>query len=374
MRWRPWRIPFRDQFLTGVDTYRSREGIIVEFRDKDGRTGIGEASPLPGYAGGSIGAVETALSAVAEKLVGLAPDEAVTAGLTPSTDRWSSAATRCGVESAVTDLGGRQRGIPASSWLTGLAGVAGPRACTSLAVNGIIDAGKADAAAAQASELILSGFGTLKLKVGGRPDDDIERIMAVRGAVGDHVELRIDANGGWDGRAARQVLDAAERYGVALCEQPLSPDAPEVLGKTAALRRETNIAVALDESCRSVEDIEAVTGAKAADAIVLKPMMTGLVEAARMLSAACAAGLDVIVTTSFDSSVGTAAAAQLSSLIPEPRMACGLATVPLLSGDLVEQPMEIENGCLQVGDEPGLGVRLSERALAEWATAPWSTR
>jgi hypothetical protein len=67
-------------------------------------------------------------------------------------------------------------------------------------------------------------------------------------------------------------------------------------------------------------------GIGAADAVVLKPMLTGLREALAMLSEASRGGLGTIVTTTFDAGVGTAMAIHLAALIPPPRPACGLAT------------------------------------------------
>jgi o-succinylbenzoate synthase len=373
VRWRPWRIPFRDEFRTSDGAFRVREGVVIKIRDENGLAGIGEASPLPEYAGGSVESLTSALSESAATLVGQSPSSAVANPFPKCGDDASRAALRCGLETACMDIGSRQTSIPAGQWLANVAGLPSPNPATGLPVNGTVDAATAKQAAARARVLVDAGFATLKLKVGGAVSDDLERIEAVRAAVGDAIELRIDANGGWDVESARRALQGAAKLGVSMCEQPLSPSDAGVLAHTAALREETAISIALDESCRSVRDVEAVITADAADAIVAKPMLTGLIEGARMLRVAVKVGLVAIVTTAFDTSIGTAAAAHLATLLPPPRRACGLGTASLLAGDLVKHPMPIERGVMHLGGEPGLGVTLDEGALESFATGPWSS-
>ncbi len=372
VRWRPWRIPFREEFRNSRTRFTAREGIVIELRDEDGLTGIGEASPLTEYAGGSLDAVDGALSEAAARLLGASPASAVAKPRPSSIDAASTAALRCGLETACMDLGSRQTSASAAQWLAEAAGLSPPTAATELAVNGTLDVGTAEQVAVQACALASDGFSVLKIKVGGAANDDIERLIAVRTAVGIAVELRMDANGGWDVESARRVLTVAADLGVTLCEQPLSADDARVLTQTATLRSETDVKVALDESCRSLADVRAVISAGAADVIVVKPMISGLVEGARMLGAAADAGLTGIVTTSFDSSIGTAAAAHLAALLPAPRPACGLATASILAGDLVSQPMKIARGTLHLSHDSGLGVTLDETALESWATGPWN--
>jgi L-alanine-DL-glutamate epimerase-like enolase superfamily enzyme len=49
-------------------------------------------------------------------------------------------------------------------------------------------------------------------------------------------------------------------------------------------------------------------------------------------------------------------------------LACGLATGPLLVGDLLIQPIVVRNGALYVPDQPGLGVHIDQRQVALYAS------
>ena len=351
--------------------YRDRAGVVIELRDESGEIGIGEASPLPEYAGGSVDAVMTGLVALSRKLLGRSAHSLAMDKMPSSLDGPSGAALSCGFQTACMDLGSRQTTRPAAAWLAELTGQSPPNSVGSIPINGILDAAEPAEAAKQARGLVDRGFQAVKIKVGGTLEVDVARIEAVRKAVGETIELRIDANGGWDVVSARSALAAAEALGVTLCEQPVSHRDVDVLAVTAALRTESEVALALDESCRSVEELQAAIRADAADAIILKPMMTGLVQGARMVATAVTNGLGCIVTASFDTSIGTAAAAQLARLLPEPAPPCGLSTVSMLAGDLVTEPLQVGGAVLTLSDAPGLGVSLDEAAVETWATGPW---
>ena len=104
---------------------------------------------------------------------------------------------------------------------------------------------------------------------------------------------------------------------------------------------------------------------------MVKPLRTGLGEALAMIADAAARGTSCIVTTTFDTGIGTALAIHLAALLPGPRPACGLATLPLLAGDIARGCPAPEAGALPPPDGPGLGVELDEAALDRFATGPW---
>ena len=63
--WRPFRIPFRHEFRSAHGLVAAREGFVVMIEDSVGRLGLGEASPLPSFARGSLADTEQALERVA---------------------------------------------------------------------------------------------------------------------------------------------------------------------------------------------------------------------------------------------------------------------------------------------------------------------
>lgn len=366
VRWRRWRLVPRAPVATAAGGIAAREGVAVRVETADGAAGVGESAPLPGEGPDAAG-VMARLAAIAPRLAGRSPREA--RGLLA----WCDAGAPCavvGLETALADLLARSRGASLAAWLAAEAGLPAPEAAP-VPVNALVAAADAEGAAREAAGAVARGFATLKLKVGRDMARDGERLRAVREAVGPDAAIRIDANGAWGEGEAVEALAAHAVHGVALCEQPVAPGA-DAAARLARVRRASPVPVAADESCASVADLRALVAAGAVDAVVVKPLRTGLVGALAMLAEARASGLCGIVTTTFDSGVGTALALQLAALAPEPRPACGLATLELLEGDITVGCPVPEGGAMAVPDAPGLGVALDEAALERHAVGPWA--
>jgi L-alanine-DL-glutamate epimerase-like enolase superfamily enzyme len=93
--------------------------------------------------------------------------------------------------------------------------------------------------------IVEQGWDAVKMKV-GKPDprEDYKRVKAVRAALGDDVELMIDANQVWDRTRARTWAPRFEEFRIGWLEEPLDPD--DVPGH-AQLARATSIPIALGE-------------------------------------------------------------------------------------------------------------------------------
>src|SRR5271154_4604179 len=212
-----------------------------------------------------------------------------------------------------------------------------------------------------------SGCRTAKVKVAERGQagtEDIERVEAVREALGPDGKIRVDANGGWEPGQAARMLRQLARFGLEYAEQPCA-----TLDELAELRRHIDIPVAADESIRRAEDPLRVRAAGAADIVMLKVQPLGGVRPALRVAQAC--GLPVVVSSAVDTSVGLAAGVALAAALPELPYACGLATMSLLVGDVTADPLAETGGELPVRRP---AVDLAE--LARWETdpEPWRRR
>jgi o-succinylbenzoate synthase len=210
-----------------------------------------------------------------------------------------------------------------------------------VAVNALVPALPPEEAAGAAAEAVAAGMGTVKVKVGTGAAADLDRVAAVRSAVGDGVRIRLDANGAWDLDEAAALVPRLARYGIELVEQPVAG-----LDDLARLRRRVDVPLAADESLRSLEDAHRLARLGAADVAVVKVQPLGGVRAA--LAVAEAAGVPVIVTSMLETSVGLAAGLALAACLPELPFACGLGTAALLAGDVVADPLLPEAGALRV--------------------------
>ena len=191
-----------------------------------------------------------------------------------------------------------------------------------------------------------SGCRTAKVKVaekGQSEAEDLARLEAVRDALGPEGIIRIDANMGWDVDTAVARIPRYERaaQGLEYVEQPCA-----TVDELAAVRRRVSVRIAADESIRRAADPMLVKQRDAADIVILKVQPLGGVRACLRLAEQV--DMPVVVSSAIETSVGIAAGVALAAALPELPHACGLATVALLTDDVVTEPLLPINGALPV--------------------------
>ncbi len=182
-----------------------------------------------------------------------------------------------------------------------------------------------------------SGCRTAKVKVGEPGQDlaaDVERVAAVRDALGTAGAIRVDANGAWDVETAVLSIRrlAAAAGGLEYVEQPC-----RTLEELREVRGRVEVALAADESVRTAADPLRVAGLDAADVIVVKVQPLGGVH--RALEVVEAARLPAVVSSALETSVGLAAGVALAAALSDLPYACGLGTGTLLAEDVTLDPL-----------------------------------
>lgn len=360
----PYRLRLRDPWPASGPAHRDslteREGILIALEDSDGRIGLGDAAPLPGFGLETVGSSAAALRVAARRLIGL-PGESYLEGaanlpyLAPVA---ATPAARHAIDLALFDLAARGAEQPVAVLLGGAAALA------EVPANAVIPRVAPERAAALVREALAAGARTLKLKVGGGPlAEDLARVRAVREEAGNAVAIRLDANQAWSEEEAMTALAALRVYEIEYVEQPVPASNVPAL---ARLRREAGIAVAADESVSDLRAARRVLDAGAADVLVLKPMVLGGLYAAREIAALAAErGAAVVVTSLVESAVGRTGALHLAASLGTARYAHGVATGSALAEDVAEAPA-MEHGALRLPSGPGLGIALDP---ARWKSA-----
>ncbi|MDO8612704.1 MAG: enolase C-terminal domain-like protein, partial [Dehalococcoidia bacterium] len=160
------------------------------------------------------------------------------------------------------------------------------------------------------------------------------------------------------------AIRSLAEFGLELVEQPVPPGDPEGL---ARVRAACGVPIAADEDVTDAAAAARLLEAGAVDALVVKPMVVGGLRAGLEIAAvAKEAAASVIVTTTVDAGVGTAAALHLAAALPDEGPAHGLATGSLLAADVVARPLAVRAGRMALPEGPGLGVELDEGALARY--------
>ena len=350
LSWTAFRLPLRSPFQTASGEISHREGLILQLKTDDGIVGLGEASPHPAASPGTLQKLTNALAEIAPRLLGIGVERLEIDAPPP---------LACAIDTASCDALAQANGVSVARLLC-------ERPLDRVPVNATLAAATTAEAAGLAAAAREAGFTCVKLKVGmaASPKEERGHVAAVRAALGPDVALRIDANGAWQPEQAITTIQALEPFDLELVEQPITPGQ---LAEMARVRAAVAVPIAADEDVTSVETARQVLAAGAADALVVKPMTCGGMKPAREIATlADDAGVAIIVTTTIDSGVGTAAALQLAATLPENGPACGLATSSLLMDDLVVAPLSARNGWLDVPAGPGLGVELDEAKLARY--------
>ncbi len=191
-----------------------------------------------------------------------------------------------------------------------------------------------------------AGCRTAKVKVAEPGQDlaaDVERVAAVRDALGSGGRIRVDANAAWDVETAVLAIARLDRAadGLEYVEQPCRtlPELREVRGRVT-------VPLAADESVRTAEDPLRIAGLDAADLIVVKVQPLGGV--VRALEVVATAGLPAVVSSALETSVGLAAGVALAAALPELPYDCGLGTATLLRSDVTDRPLLPEDGQVAV--------------------------
>ncbi len=195
----------------------------------------------------------------------------------------------------------------------------------------------------------MSGFTAIKVKMHAEPD--FELLQSIR--MHSTASIRVDANGSWSGLAIGPLSKKLAELGVEFIEQPLPPEEDN---RMSGILKESCLPIIADESCAGPADIPGLIGRFSGFNVKLVKC-GGLTPALAMLKQGRELGLKTMVGCMLESSL----------LISAGAVAAQNADYADLDGSwlLGEDPftgMEIVNGAIRLGQEPGWGVELKPPA------------
>ena len=384
VQWHAYRLPLRSALATAHGVITAREGAIVEVTTAEGISGIGEIAPLPGFGfgGGTLSDALTRLPTLARHLRGKTLVEALALLHTHVVARgdagWlvalagARSALACGLEIALLDALGKAEGYGISTLLFSASptihrGPTGPR--PGVQVNAVVGARATEAAVAGAKEALAAGFGCVKLKVGWGHSiqEEVERVAAVREAVGPDIHLRLDANEAWNLEQAIAILSHCVHYDIQYVEQPIQ--ARDLMG-LRTLRRAMLMPIAADEALYDLDSARRILDSEAVDILIVKPQLIGGLRVGQhIIQEAEARGIHSVITSTIEAGIGLVAALHLAVASPAITLECGLATLHLLVDDLLTNDLPICDGYLAVPTGSGLGIVLDREALDKYGVS-----
>lgn len=333
---------------------------IVRVGTDEGLEGVGEAQADIGFFGETVEEVAASVEDyLGPQLIGKDPlDREYLLGLV---DFRGNSCAQAGLDMALHDLMGRALGTPVSVLLGG-------RHRSRVAVAIEIAGGSPDAMAKECLRLMGLGVRAFKPKIGGDPDKDADRLVAIREAVGPGVSLRADANQGYNPKQALRLCRLSQQRGVGLelLEQPVP--AWDLQGM-AYVRQAAEIPIEADESCYTVHDAMQLVRHEAADVLNIKLGKAGGFYRAKQIAAiAEAAGLGCVLGTAFGLGLEIAAKLHLAASTMAVVDAVEFTEIGL-HPNLLMPPhdrglsLPLDDGALAVPDGPGLGVTLDDGSV-----------
>jgi L-alanine-DL-glutamate epimerase-like enolase superfamily enzyme len=351
----PFRIPMASPMRWSGGFIDAAEHVLLRLRDSDGATGVAEAVPRPMLYGETTGSVLAFCDAVLRPTVlGLPVDGAE--GLLCELDGLPGNHTaRAAFELALADLRCRRLGVSCHRWLGG--------AAASQRVTQVMTSGPPAEVAAQCAALReRHGITSFKLKVGHDLANDVATIALVRREQPDAF-LYADANLGFDGLEALELGRRVRDLGVAWVEEPVRADAVVARGRAAA-DRAGGPALFGDESCTTPGEAgrEAVAGRS--HLVSIKVARTAYRGSARIRALCGTAGLPAVIGSQGDSGLGTLCALAFGAAHPTTaRLPGEYGWFLKLAGDLLAEPLRVQDGALRVPTGPGNGAVLDEASL-----------
>jgi muconate cycloisomerase len=345
--------------------------VLVRIADEAGHVGLGEASVTAVWSGETqAGTIALVREVLAPLVVGADPFDSEWIFRKLERAAFGCSFARAALEMALLDLqgqilqvplykllGGRDRPAQASEPGVRLQFVLGSD--RGLRLKFVVGAVEPAIAAERARGMVARGWRAIKVKVGRDPKGDVERLRAVRDAIGPDVFLSVDANGGYTVEQALWVAPHFEKLDVALFEQPTRRGDHLAM---AEVRQRRGIPIMADESVFTAGDVLDVIRHRGADVLSLYPGKHGGVRATQYLARmAEAAGIACTIGSNLEREVATAAMAHVAAATPNivcERFPGDLIGPLYFEKPLTAAPLRYAADRLFVPEGPGLGVSL----------------
>lgn len=366
-------IPFAESFAHGTRERRASDSIVIRLAGEDGSHGFGECMARPYVTGETTALVRDRIREVVwpalrrarvpddtDQLLGVVSDALPTS--TPDDDEREAGvvahhASRCGFELALIDLALRSAGESLGKCL--------PPRSDRLIYSGVIGMSDARSVGRLAARMGELGLRDCKVKVGD--EAGVDRVAAVREALGPGASIRVDANGVWTLSQAIDEIRAMSEYGIDCCEEPLGRERAHDL---ASLMHEIELPLLFDESLVTAADARFLSQLPGPAWFNLRVNKCGGLTGCLELAKIARQGSQEITIGSQvgETSILSAAGRHLAAHLTDHRHLEGSFGTLLLEDDIASPALQFGRGGLApLLEGPGFGVDVLEDRLERYS-------
>ncbi len=347
-------IPLKQPFVISLGPQYDADNIVIVIRTNEGITGWGECSPYMSINGESMDTCFIVAQYLAAELKGKNPLQIQECIVSMDRLITRNESIKSAFDMALYDISSQHANQPLYQFLGG-------KKDKLISTDMTVGLGSPEKMAIEALQYKKEGFPSIKVKLGTTTAEDVERIKAIRDAIGNELPLRIDANQGWTVDIAIETLNALKDFGIEHCEEPIARwnfmQLPEV-------RKNSPIKIMADESCFDEHDAERLAKLSACDYFNVKLGKSGGIwHALKIVEVAKAYNIKLQVGCFMESRLAITALvhfAYSSNLIVH----YDLDTPLMLKEDPIVGGMVFnENGIVEIDESNGIGATVDLQFL-----------
>lgn len=342
-----------EPFTISLGTFHYADNVLVIIKTDEGLTGFGECSPLMSINGESYDTCMAVGKYLAKGLKGKNPLDIAGCTQIMNSIIYGNASIKSAFDMALYDIAAQHAGKPLYKFLKGKN--------RTIVTDYTVSFGEPRKMAADALAIKEQGYTIIKVKLGGKPAEDIRRIKLVRKQIGNDIPLVIDANQGWDKDSAPEVLSILAAYNILFCEEPIPRwdfmNLPRV-------QQQSPIPIMADESCGDHHDAERLIRLKACQFFNIKLGKSGgIFDALKIIRLAEAAGIKIQLGGFLESRLAFTAASHLA-MVSDSIEFFDFDTAIMHKEDHVRGGISYhENGRIELPDGNGLGATVDTKYL-----------
>ncbi len=366
------QIPFVEAFAHATKNRAFSDSFVVKLIGEDGTVGYGEGAARPYVTGET---VETSIKYIKDRLFSAISETEfaeIESGIEPlnafakieaafpaqnSLNGMIPNAAKAAVELALIDCRLKSQKLALGAIL--------PPKRIFVTYSGVITAGTTETAVQHAKKFKFFGIKRLKIKIGD--DKSVERVAAVRKAVGDEFSLRVDANGCYSVDSANEISNQLSSLKIDSFEQPVPR------GKMLELcnvYQNPPIPFMADESLVTLKDAHEF-GTKCGYFNLRISKCGGIINTLKIAKIAQQAGVKIQLGCQVgETAILSAAGRHVAAHLEECAFVEGSYGNLLLTEDVARESIKFGHG----GRAPllrrhGLGIEVSEKILEKYAVS-----